>query len=89
MLRTESPHVLAVLATWRHNAVLAVHNFADAACEVRHTVPASERTPLTNLRAPERNAPDGRERHVLAMEPYAHRWFLVGPLLDVICREPC
>ena len=87
MLRTESPHGLAVLATWRHNAVLAVHNVADAACEVRHTVPDVERTPLTNLRAPERNAPDGRERHVLALEPYAHRWFRVGPLLDVIRRE--
>jgi hypothetical protein len=58
--------VLAVLATWRHNAVLAVHNFADAACEVRHTVPGAERTP-------EHSAPNGRGRHVLALGPYGYR----------------
>jgi maltose alpha-D-glucosyltransferase / alpha-amylase len=28
IVRTGSPHVLAVITTWRHNAVVAVHNFA-------------------------------------------------------------
>jgi maltose alpha-D-glucosyltransferase / alpha-amylase len=88
VLRTGSPQVLAVLVTWRHNAVLTVHNFADAACEVRLAVPGAEATPLTNLLAPEHHAPDERGHHVLALEPYGYRWFRVGPLLDVIRREP-
>ena len=89
MLRTGSPHVLAGLATWRRNALVAVHNFADAACEVVLTNPGAKRTLLTNLLAPEHSAPDRRGRHALALEPYAYRWFRVGPPLDIICREPC
>jgi maltose alpha-D-glucosyltransferase/alpha-amylase len=88
VLRTGSPQVLAVLATWRKNAVVAVHNFADAACEVMLAIPGAEHTPLTNLLLPEHSEPDGRGRHVIAMEPYGYRWFRVGPLLDLICREP-
>jgi maltose alpha-D-glucosyltransferase/alpha-amylase len=89
VLRTGSPHVLAVLATWRKNAVVAVHNFADEACEVAVAIPGAEHTPLTDLLLPEHCAPDNRGRHVLVLEPYGYRWFRVGPLLDVIRREPC
>jgi maltose alpha-D-glucosyltransferase/alpha-amylase len=88
VLRTGSPHVLAVLATWRQNAVVAVHNFAAEAREVRLVVPGAERTPLTNLLAPAHSTPDERGRHTLALEPYGYHWFRVGPLLDVIRREP-
>jgi maltose alpha-D-glucosyltransferase/alpha-amylase len=88
VLRTGSPHVLAVLATWRRNAVVAVHNFASEAYEVVLTIPGAERTPLTNLLSPEHSSPDGRGRHTLALEPYGYRWFRVGPLLDIISREP-
>ena len=45
IVRTGSPHVLAVLATWRKNAVVAVHNFAPEACEVRLTLPGAAHTP--------------------------------------------
>jgi maltose alpha-D-glucosyltransferase / alpha-amylase len=88
VLSTGSPHVLAVLVTWRKNAVLAVHNFADAAGEVALAIPGAEHAPLTNLFSPEHSAPDARGRHTLALEPYGYRWYRVGPLLDVICREP-
>jgi maltose alpha-D-glucosyltransferase/alpha-amylase len=77
-----------VLATWRRNAVVAVHNFADEACEVAVAIPGAEHTPLTDLLLPEHCAPDARGRHVLVLEPYGYRWFRVGPLLDVISREP-
>jgi maltose alpha-D-glucosyltransferase/alpha-amylase len=87
-LRTASPHVLAVLVTWRKNAVVAVHNFADAAHEVVLAIPGAERLPLTNLLSPEHSPPDERGLHTLALEPYGYRWFRVGPLLDVISREP-
>jgi maltose alpha-D-glucosyltransferase / alpha-amylase len=88
VLRTGSPHVLAVLSTWRRNAVVSVHNFASEACELVVTIPGAERTPLTNLLSPEHSPPDGRGRHTLALEPYGYRWFRVGPLLDIISREP-
>lgn len=88
VLRTGSPHVLAVLATWRKNALLTVHNFADAACEVLLSIPGAERTPLTNLLSPEHSPPDEHGRHALALEPHGYCWFRVGPLLDVISREP-
>jgi maltose alpha-D-glucosyltransferase/alpha-amylase len=88
VLRTGSPHVLVVMATWRKNAVVAVHNFADEACEVALAIPSAEHTPLTNLLLPEHRVPDARGRHVLVLEPYGYGWFRVGSLLDVICREP-
>jgi maltose alpha-D-glucosyltransferase/alpha-amylase len=88
IVRTGSPQVLAVLATWRQNAVIAVHNFASEACEVRLTIPDAAHTPLTNLLTPEHSIPDARGRHTLSLEPYGYRWFRVGPLLDLITREP-
>ena len=88
VLRTGSPHVLAVLATWRHNAVIAVHNFAPEACEATFVIPGAADVTLTNLLTPEHSTPDQRGRHTLALEPYGYRWFRVGPLLDLITREP-
>jgi maltose alpha-D-glucosyltransferase / alpha-amylase len=88
VLRTGSPHVLAVLSTWRQNAVVTVHNFTDTVCEVTLAIPGAEHTPLTNLLAPVHSTPDERGRHALALEPYGYHWFRVGPLLDIIRREP-
>lgn len=88
VLRTGSPHVLAVLTTWRQNAVVAVHNLAAEAREVRLAIPGAERMPLTNLLSPAHSTPDDHGRHALALEPYGYLWFRVGPLLDVIRREP-
>jgi maltose alpha-D-glucosyltransferase / alpha-amylase len=87
LVRTGSPHVLAVLATWRRNAVVAVHNFAAEAQEVTLPIPSAECAPLTNLLTPEHSSPDACGRHAVALEPYGYRWFRVGPLLDVITRE--
>jgi maltose alpha-D-glucosyltransferase/alpha-amylase len=88
VLRTGSPYVLAVLTTWRQNAVVAVHNFADEACEVLLSIPGLEQMPLTNLLAPAHSPPDERGRHAIALEPYGYCWFRVGPLLDIINRGP-
>jgi maltose alpha-D-glucosyltransferase / alpha-amylase len=87
LVRTGSPHVLAVLATWRRNAVVAVHNFAAEAQEVTLPIPSAECAPLTNLLTPEHSSPDACGRHAVALEPYGYRWFRVGPLLDVITWE--
>jgi maltose alpha-D-glucosyltransferase / alpha-amylase len=76
------------MTTWRQNAVVAVHNFAPEACEVRLSIPDAAHGPLTNLLSPDHGLPDARGRHTVALEPYGYRWFRVGPLLDLITREP-
>jgi maltose alpha-D-glucosyltransferase / alpha-amylase len=88
LVPTGTRQVLATLSTWRKNAVLAVHNFSDQACEVSLAVPGAEELPLTNLLASADSQPDRRGRHALALEPYGYRWFRVGPLLEVITRQP-
>jgi maltose alpha-D-glucosyltransferase/alpha-amylase len=88
VLATRSPHVLAVLATWRGNSVLSLHNFDDQAREVRLAVPGGEHQPLTNLLRPDHSMPDEQGRHSVAMPPFGYRWYRVGPLLDVIKRDP-
>jgi maltose alpha-D-glucosyltransferase/alpha-amylase len=88
VLRTGSPHVLALLATWRDNAVLTMHNFHDQAHEVVFAVPGGADQPLNSLLTQEMIRPDARGRHAVALQPYAYRWFRVGPLLDVIRRRP-
>jgi maltose alpha-D-glucosyltransferase / alpha-amylase len=87
VLGTRSPHVLAVLATWRNNSVLSVHNFDDQAREVAITVPGAQRQPLTNLLSPDHSLPDEDGRHAIGLPPYGYRWYRVGPLLDVMKRE--
>jgi maltose alpha-D-glucosyltransferase/alpha-amylase len=88
VLRTASPHVLAVHTTWRQNAVVAVHNFAAEAQTVTLSLPDARGLPLTNLLSPEHSVPDARGRYTLTLEPYGYRWFRVGQLLDVMTREP-
>jgi maltose alpha-D-glucosyltransferase/alpha-amylase len=87
ILPTRTKQVLATLSCWRKNAVLAVHNFSDQACEVMLTVPGAEQAPLTNLLGRQDSQPDARGRHALSLEPYGYRWYRVGQLLEVITRE--
>jgi maltose alpha-D-glucosyltransferase/alpha-amylase len=88
VLPTRSPHVLAVHHTWRRNGLLSVHNFDDQAREVTLAVPGAEDQPLTNLLAPDDSYPGKDGRHAVALPPYGYRWYRVGPLLDVMRREP-
>jgi maltose alpha-D-glucosyltransferase/alpha-amylase len=67
--------------------VVAVHNFSDQACGVTLAVPGAEELTLTNLLTHDDSVPDSRGRHAIALEPYAYRWYRVGPLLEVITRE--
>jgi maltose alpha-D-glucosyltransferase/alpha-amylase len=68
--------------------VVAIHNFAPEACEVKPTIPGAAHIPLTSLLTPDHSVPNARGRHAVASEPYGYRWFRVGPLLDLITREP-
>jgi maltose alpha-D-glucosyltransferase/alpha-amylase len=73
LISTGSPHVLAVLVTWRWNAVVSVHYFAAETQKVTLPIPGAECAPLTNLLTPEHSSPDARGRHAVALEPYGYR----------------
>ena len=75
LVRLGFPYVLAVLATWRRNAVVAVRNFAAEAQGVMLGIPGAERTPLTKPLTPEYRSPDERGRHAVAPQPYGYRCF--------------
>jgi maltose alpha-D-glucosyltransferase/alpha-amylase len=87
VMPTRSPSVLAVMATWRKNSVVSVHNFDAVAREVRLAIPGGEDQPLTNLLSPDHSTPDEQGCHAIGLPPYGYRWYRVGPLLDVLRRE--
>jgi maltose alpha-D-glucosyltransferase/alpha-amylase len=87
VLPTGTPAVLALLATWRNNAVLTLHNFDRDAHEIDVRVPGGEALPLNNLLSPEHSQPDERGHHAITLQPFAYRWYRVGPMLDVIKRK--
>ena len=88
VLGTGSPNVLAVSCTWRGNTLLCLHNFAAEARGATIELPEAAGKPLTNLITRDHRAPDRRGRHRLELDPYGYHWFRVGPLLEVIEREP-
>jgi maltose alpha-D-glucosyltransferase/alpha-amylase len=88
VLATGSDAVLAVLARWRGNAVVSLHNFDAQTRQATLHVPGGEDQPLSNLLSTEHSAPDARGRHRISLPPYGYRWYRVGPLLDVTTREP-
>jgi len=88
VLGTGSPNVLALSCTWRGNTLVCLHNFAAEARGATIELPEAAGKPLTNLLTRDHRAPDRRGRHRLELNPYGYHWFRVGPLLDVIEREP-
>jgi len=88
VLGTGSPNVLAGSCTWRGNTLLCLHNFAPEAREATIELPEAAGKSLTNLLTRDHRAPDRRGRHRLELDPYCYHWFRVGPLLEVIQREP-
>ena len=88
MLAHRLPQRLGAVLHWRGNTLLCLHNFAAQAREASIEVPEAAGKPLTNLLTRDHRAPDRRGRHRLELDPYGYRWFRVGPLLEVIEREP-
>jgi maltose alpha-D-glucosyltransferase/alpha-amylase len=87
LLETGSQNVLGLVARWRGEALVSLHNFAAEPRTVTLRIPGSERQILTNLLSEEHSRAGADGRHELALEPYAYRWFRVGPLVDAI-RPP-
>jgi maltose alpha-D-glucosyltransferase/alpha-amylase len=75
--------VLMLRYTWRGNAVLFLHNLADAPVEADFEGPDQ----LTNLLSDDHSRPDDRGRHHIMLEPYGYRWFREGGLGYILDRK--
>jgi maltose alpha-D-glucosyltransferase/alpha-amylase len=86
ILRTGSPHVLAIRYDWRDNAIVALHNLDDQPRRITVTIENQGRTSLVNLLSEDHSDGDGDGVHRLAIEGYGYRWYRVGGL-DYILRR--
>jgi maltose alpha-D-glucosyltransferase/alpha-amylase len=75
--------VLMVRYTWRGNAVVFLHNLADAPVEVAFVLPS----PLTNVLSDNHSKPDEHGHHQIMLEPYGYRWFREGGLGYILHRK--
>jgi maltose alpha-D-glucosyltransferase/alpha-amylase len=93
VLDTPSPEILALRYDWRNNAVVVLHNLADAALTVTLRLhqrgdakPESpDDTLLVNLLSDEHDRASN-EQHTIDIEPYGYRWYRVGGL-DYLLRR--
>jgi maltose alpha-D-glucosyltransferase / alpha-amylase len=75
--------VLMLRYTWRGNAVLFLHNLADAPTEAAFEGPDR----LTNLLSDDHSEPEEKGRHRIILEPYGYRWFREGGLGYILDRK--
>lgn len=87
VLAVDSANVLALRYDWRGNALVALHNVADAPCEVRFKVDAPGGERLHDLMREERLGADDGGVHTLVLEAYGYRWFRVGNLDYALTRR--
>ena len=87
ILRSGSPHVLAIRYDWRGNSVIAVHNFSEKPQEARITPAVEGAEMLANLLIAEESHADSRGTHRLSLEEYSYRWYRVGGLNYALRRE--
>lgn len=82
---------LALRYDWRNNAVVVVHNLADASRRTMRLRSDDEALGddddevLVNLLA-EDHSRGNRGHHVIALEPYGYRWYRAGGL-DYLLRR--
>ncbi|QWT18845.1 alpha-amylase family protein [Bacillus sp. NP157] len=75
--------VLMMRYTWRGNAVVFLHNLADAPVEVAFRLPAA----LTNVLSGDHSEPGKDGVHRIMLEPYGYRWFREGGLGYILQRK--
>lgn len=87
ILKTGSPHVLALRCDWRGNAVLTIHNFDKSPHEVvlDPGVEGGER--LSNLLYEEELVEETGNPHRIALDALEYRWYRVGGLDYAIANE--
>ncbi|MGH7660262.1 MAG: trehalose synthase, partial [Vulcanimicrobiaceae bacterium] len=82
VLDTGADDVLALRYEWRNNAVVVVHNFANATRKVTLAVDDL----LVNLLS-EDHSRGKHGQHAIALEQFGYRWYRVGGLDDLLRRS--
>ena len=71
-LRKKTPHVEIL------NAVITVHNFADAPQTVHFDVGLADSGMLCDVFDDDHSRADATGHHTLHLDPYMHKWYRVG-----------
>ena len=87
ILKTGSPHVLALRYDWRGNSVLVVHNFDERPHEARIEPGVLGGGRLSNLLVQEELEASDGQAHKIALDALDYRWYRVGGLDYAIRRE--
>jgi maltose alpha-D-glucosyltransferase/alpha-amylase len=78
ILSAGAPEVLALRYDWRETALIVLHNFAGEPRTARFRVDAPGGDRLADVYALRESRAGESGEHVIALEPYGHRWFRVG-----------
>jgi maltose alpha-D-glucosyltransferase/alpha-amylase len=87
MLKTNSPHVLALRYDWRNNGVVFLHNFDAKSHPVTFGAGSADGGMLANLLSADHAHADGRGQHRVELEGYGYRWYRVGGLDYILKRS--
>jgi maltose alpha-D-glucosyltransferase/alpha-amylase len=87
ILRTGSPHVLALRYDWRGSSLVAVHNFDHAPHEARLRLQGEGADRLTDLCADSEARSGAGGTHRVALDAYGYHWFRVGGTNYALQRE--
>jgi maltose alpha-D-glucosyltransferase/alpha-amylase len=79
-----SRSVLAIEYSWRGNALVVVHNLANAPREAKLRL---ERRALTSLTDDEQIRAKRDRIHRIALDGYGYRWFRLGDVNQALARE--
>ena len=88
-LDTKTPQVLAMCYEWRNNAVVVVHNFGAAPCEIQLKLRRNDTSDqaFVNLLSEDHSLPTKSGNHQVVLEPYGYRWYRVGGLDYLLKRS--
>ena len=87
ILRTGSPHVLAICYEWRGNSLIVIHNFDERPHEVRIRLGIEGGERLANLLVEDDSTADGGGTHRIPIEAYGYHWYRVGGLNYALRRD--
>jgi maltose alpha-D-glucosyltransferase / alpha-amylase len=87
VLKTSSPHVLALRYDWRNNGLVFLHNFDAKNRRVTFGAGSADGANLVNLLSADHSCADGRGQHRIELEGYGYRWYRVGGLDYLLKRS--
>ena len=87
IIKTGSPHVLAIRYDWRGNSLLILHNFDDKPREVKIKPGVEGDDLLFNLLAIDESRAKEDGLHHITLEAHGYRWYRVGGSNYVLQRE--